>query len=282
MHALRRHALRATRRNNNKWNNGDEYEVEGNALALLGIILDHLDELVEQVDQIAPGETDKEIPLIGISTKELVGKIQSVKQTLDDLRGLPLAEINCTHQRGRDEHRPRQRGRPFDLSIVPDNQPIYCRAARRSSPTRVIWTAKAIVGTDGDLVVGGRGRTRSARMAADDGMLDTVGPDRRPRASEITRQRQRRRPTPTTRIDEWRSRSSSRTRPASTRPSSRQASPPQSLQDLEKLIEEKLGVADPNVFKLDLLDLPDRGDAGPIDNGDHGDVRPQRTRHVSR
>ena len=55
MHALRRHALRRHRPNTNKWKDGDEYEVEGNALALLGIILDHLDELVEQVDQIDAG-----------------------------------------------------------------------------------------------------------------------------------------------------------------------------------------------------------------------------------
>ena len=53
-----------------------------------------------------------------------------------------------------------------------------------------------------------------------------------------------------------------------------QASPPSSLQELEKLIEDKLGVADPDVFKLDLLDLPDRGDDTPIVSGDHDDDAP--------
>ena len=96
------------------------------------IILDHLDELVEKVDQIAPGETDKEIPLIGISTKELVGKIQSVKQTIDELRGQPLAEIDCIAdindvQDTADDGDPVGQptldtlGRPFDFEILPDN-----------------------------------------------------------------------------------------------------------------------------------------------------------------
>ena len=69
---------------------GDEYEVEGNALAWLGYILDNLDKLVDQIDEIAPASTDKELPLVGISTKELVGKIKSIKQTTDELRGSPL------------------------------------------------------------------------------------------------------------------------------------------------------------------------------------------------
>ena len=122
--------------NNNKWKDGDEYSVEGNVLALLGIILDHLDELVEQVDQIAPGETDKEIPLIGISTKELVGKIQSVKQTLDDLRGSPLATIDCTRTpTGPTPATTTSAGRSTSRSCPTTNSSIAARS-RRSSRTR--------------------------------------------------------------------------------------------------------------------------------------------------
>ena len=114
--------------NNNKWKDGDAVLVD--VLALLGMILDHLDELVEQVDQIAPGETDKEIPLIGISTKELVGKIQSVKQTLDDLRGSPLATIDCTRNADGTNTGNDSVGRPFDLSDPP-------RQSARRSPCRL-------------------------------------------------------------------------------------------------------------------------------------------------
>ena len=108
--------------NANKWKFGDEYEVEGNALAFLGIILDHLDELVDQVDKIDPGLTEKEIPLVGVSTKDIVAKIQSIKQTIDELRGSPLAEIDCS-QNADGSNSP-----GFDLQAFPDNTTIWCRA----------------------------------------------------------------------------------------------------------------------------------------------------------
>ena len=136
---------RATARTNNKWNDGDEYEVEGNALALIGFILDHLDELVEQIDQIDPALTEKEIPLVGISTKELVGKIQSVKQTIDELRGPPLAEIDCiaestTCSTRADDGDPvgmpalDSLGRPFDFENLPDGTTLWCRAVSTVEP----------------------------------------------------------------------------------------------------------------------------------------------------
>ena len=161
--------------NNNKWQDGDEYSVEGNALAWLGYILDNLDKLVDQVDQIDPGLTDKEIPLVGISTKELVGKIQSIKQTTDELRGSPLAQIDCTQQRGRDERRP-----AFDLEpLVRRTRSIYCRAVTTVEPRR------GHVDREGASASTGPDRRRNASLARRPAANDPRHgrPDRRPRAS---------------------------------------------------------------------------------------------------
>ena len=256
--------------NNNKWKDGDEYSVEGNALALLGIILDHLDELVEQVDAIAPGQTDKEIPLIGISTKELVAKIQSVKQTLDDLRGAPLAAIDCTRNADGTNTGSDNLGRPFDLSILPDNQLVYCRAVSTVEPDAVTWTAK-VLGTDGDLLVGPPVNSLGAPAA--NGVLDTVGPAPTARVP-ITISDQNGTAVDDTLIDEWRAMVEFTDAAGNHTAELPQASPPTSLQELERLIEDKLGVEDPDVFKLDLLDLPDRGDDTPIVSGDHDDDAP--------
>ncbi|MDQ3176375.1 MAG: hypothetical protein M3Q72_02360 [Actinomycetota bacterium] len=251
--------------NKNKWKNGDEYETEGNALALLSIILDHLDELVEQVDQIAPGQTDKQIPLIGISTKELVAKIQSLKQTIDELRGSPLAEIDCT--KNPDGTNPTG----FSVEVFPDSTTLYCRAVSTIEPDSVVWTAKELVGAEGGLTVTtgaflpGAGAGGSPPVAGN--ILETIGPDAAGAAQDdrveilVTDGDGT---DPTTSIDEWQVRAEYTDAAGTHTVEFPSTAPPQTLQDLEKLIGEKLGV--PNVLKLDLLDLPAAG-AGPITTG---------------
>ena len=237
--------------NANKWKFGDEYEVEGNALAFLGLILDHLTELVDQIDQIDPGLTEKEIPLVGISTKDLVAKIQSVKQTIDELRGSPLAEIDCSQN-------PDGTNSPgFDLQAVPDNTIVWCRAISTVEPDAVTWTAKETVGATSALTVtpgaflpgGGAGN-----------ILETVGPD-----ANGTDQDDRVQigitdndpGDPLTTIEEWQVKVEFTDAAGNHTAEFPSSTPPTSLQDLEKLIGEKLGVD--NVLKLDLLDLPKEG-----------------------
>ncbi len=236
--------------NANKWKFGDEYEVEGNALAFLGIILDHLDELVEQVDNIDPGLTEKEIPLVGVSTKDLVAKIQSIKQTIDELRGSPLAEIDCSQN-------PDGSNSPgFDLQAMPDNTIVWCRAISTVEPDSVTWTAKETVGAVGNLTVG----AAALPGGGAGNILQTVGPD-----PNGTDQDDRVPITvtdndgtdPLTTIEEWQTQVEFTDAAGNHTAEFPTSAPPTSLQDLEKLIGEKLGVE--NVLKLDLLDLPAAG-----------------------
>jgi len=249
----------------NRWMNGDEYETEGNVLALLGIILDHLDELVEKVDQIDPSLTEKEIPLVGISTKELVGKIQSVKQTIDELRGSPLAEIDCS--KNPDGTNPSG----FNVEVFPDNTALYCRAISTVEPDSVVWTAKELVGGESALTVTpgaflpGPGLGGTPPIGGN--LLETVGPD-----AAGTNQDDRVEvfvtdhdaSDPTTSIDEWQVKAEFTDAAGNHTVEFPSTTPPQTLQELEKTIGEKLGI--PNVLHLDLLDLPPAG-AGPITTG---------------
>ena len=269
--------------NKNKWKTGDEYAVEGNALGWLGYILDNLDKLVDQVDQIDPGLTDKEIPLIGISTKDLVGKIKSIKQTIDELRGAPLAEIDCTGNPDGTNPAKDILGRPFNIELLPDNTTLWCRAVSTVDPTAVTWSQLkgSVTVTPGAFVPDpahlppteavdqttfpekGHG---FPPLAGD--VLGTVGPDENGVTGDdrvqVVVSDGNAAFSDDTAIDEWQIKSEFTDAAGNHTVEFPSSLPPQSLQQLADLINEKLGVD--NVIKLDLLDLPAAG-AGPKTSG---------------
>ena len=274
---------------NNKWNDGDQYEVEGNALALIGVILDHLDDLVEQIDQIDPTLTEKEIPLVGVSTKELVGKIQSVKQTIDELRGQPLAEIDCiadindkldTADDGDPVGMPAldSLGRPFDFENLPDGTTLWCRAVSTIEPDSVEWKGLkgSIAVTPDDAFIpdgpdAGDEPDPAPLVDPADPTSDvrgTVGPDPVGFANDarvkLTVSDGNAVAADDTTIDEWQIQARYTDAAGEHTVEFPSTTPPQSLQDLADTINDKLGVD--NVVKLDLLDLPAAG-AGPITTG---------------
>ena len=153
--------------NNNKWKTGDEYEVEGNALGMLSIILDNLDALVDQLEAMG-ADVDATIPLINMSTKDLVAKIQSIKRTIDDLRGFPKAQVQCDLDNNFSTHE--------DVSILDDGATVYCRATTQNTPTAVQWkvTTKDPAGSAAIVTNGESGLDPA--IADVPGALTTVGP----------------------------------------------------------------------------------------------------------
>ncbi len=231
--------------NANKWKTGDEYAVEGNALAWLAYILDNLDKVVAEIDKIDPTLTDKELPLVGISTKDIVGKIKSIKQTTDELRGAPAAQIDCS-QNADGTSVP-----GFDLTQLPRGTTIHCRAVTTAAPTSVTWTVLKSPASPDNVTVGTNaasvdtvGASPSARVAV------TVGD---PTLVPVSG------PTPLIAISDWRVKVEFTDAAGNHNTEFPTSSPPTSLQELEQLIGEKLGVD--NVLKLDLLDLPGAGQA---------------------
>ena len=176
--------------NANKWKFGDEYEVEGNALALLGIILDNLDKLVEQVDSIDPGPDRARRSRSSASRRRSSSrKIQSIKQTIDELRGSPLAEIDCSQN-------PDGTNSPgFDLAGLPrQHDRLVPRDLHASSRTRSRGPRRRPSARVGNLTVGRGGSSRAAppaRSSRRSGRTRTARPGR-PRAGHGHRQRRRR------------------------------------------------------------------------------------------
>lgn len=233
--------------NNNKWKVGDEYQVEGNALAMLSIILDNLDALVNQLEALG-ADVDATIPLIDMSTADLVAKIQSIKRTIDDLRGFPKAQVKCDLDNNFSTTE--------DVSVLNDGTTVYCRATTLNTPTAVQWKVEADAGGTAAIVDDGESGLDPA-IGDDPGALTTVGPtpttsvqftvnDGDPAADKTT-------------LDEWQLSLEWADAGGSNTAEFPPLSPPSSLQALEELIEKKLGIADPNVFKLDLRDLPTPG-----------------------
>ena len=243
--------------NKNKWKVGDDYEVDGNALAMLELIISRLDELLTQLEAVDPGLTNRKIPVLNISTKELVAKIQGLKATLNDLRGFPLGEIRCTRDVEGD-------GPPADnaIEVLPDGTPLYCRATSTITPTNVTWTGKELVpSTESPLTVVGAFRPDGSDGDTDPDvadMKDTAGPSPTAAVKIIVTDADG--SDGTTTISEWRVTAELEDAGGLHTVDFPTVAPPQSLQDLESLIEDKLGIDDENVFKLDLLDLPAAGE----------------------
>ena len=139
---------------------------------------------------------------------------------------------------------------------MPDNTIVWCRAISTVEPDSVTWTAKETVGAVGNLTVG----AAALPGGGAGNILQTVGPD-----PNGTDQDDRVPITvtdndgtdPLTTIEEWQTQVEFTDAAGNHTAEFPTSAPPTSLQDLEKLIGEKLGVE--NVLKLDLLDLPAAG-----------------------
>ena len=196
--------------------------------------------------QIDRGLTDKELPLVGISTKELVGKIKSIKQTTDELRGSPLghdrlhaARRTATNDAG-----------STSTQLAARHADLLPRDHDGRSRPRSKWT-----------VLESRGRARNdrhcrhRRRRASHGRLEP-----RRRASRSRSAIRRRIPVaaePADRdqrlADQGRVHGRGR---RTTTPSSRPPRPPRSLQELADS-DRATSSASTNVVKLEVLDLPD-------------------------
>ena len=121
-----------------EWNDGDLYRVEvGSPLAMLEILLDNLDQIVEAIDNVSGaglGEAlDTELPIVGVSPRSLLTQIQDIRRTIDEIRQ-PAANVVCgtAHTGG---------AITGDPSEIGSNRTIYCNAVHNKPASDVVWTA---------------------------------------------------------------------------------------------------------------------------------------------
>ncbi len=123
----------------NDWDTNDEYSVDGNPLALLNVILDNLETIADLIDSLTGGDAatsalTKPLPIIGISPKDLLAQFRNLKSAIQQIRqGQSAAQILC----GTKDTNPPS----GDISALNDGTVIYCQA--RTNQRKVLdgeWT----------------------------------------------------------------------------------------------------------------------------------------------
>ena len=172
----------------NQWETDDEYELVGNPADLLSVILDNLDLFARRIDGLNSTTSrnraglpalDDNLPLIGISPKDLLGFLTDLEAAVDKIRmGTAAAIIVCELPPGTVidglvleeedvEERRNLAGLPADIEIscwaITDQQ--------ASEEDYVTWEVVDLAGTNG--------------FISTNGLPETVGPPADQHASEI-------------------------------------------------------------------------------------------------
>jgi Ca2+-binding RTX toxin-like protein len=223
---------------------GESYDVKGNTLSKLADILAALDALVLYLeDAIGADAFDTQIDLIGVSPADIVGQIGELRRMIDEFRGVQDAYIQCIVQGAPDAD---IRAIPLDTSVAtPPDVTLRCAAeAFVESPSGVKWRVVPADGepgafvadTDGDSLSATPNPSAAFQALVVDSDLDTNGDGFVSLGSEYTVEL------------EW-----------SDATGDRQAAfpprVPQSLQQLETLINDTLGLPD-GLVQFVLEDAP--------------------------
>ncbi|MDQ1496619.1 MAG: hypothetical protein QOG69_3102, partial [Actinomycetota bacterium] len=123
----------------NTWQSGDLYRLEiGSPLALLGVLLDNLDQITNTIKNLtgvdAAGALDTELPIVGISPRQLLSQIDELRQTIDELRG-DGSVVHCSLQPG---------AQVDPSQVVLDDQgkgTLYCNVTSLKPATAATWSA---------------------------------------------------------------------------------------------------------------------------------------------
>lgn len=93
----------------NDWGVDDEYELEGNPLDLLSVILDNFDLIVEGIDGLTGGTVgdalNTKLPIVGVSPEDLLSYLDDLEEAIEQIRGgdrvaLILCELSDTVYNG--------------------------------------------------------------------------------------------------------------------------------------------------------------------------------------
>ncbi|HEX6290153.1 MAG TPA: calcium-binding protein [Herpetosiphonaceae bacterium] len=214
----------------NDWDAGDKYEVGGDPLALLYVILDSLDRLATVVETFtSPADLDKELPIVGVTPRKLITQFRNVNSVINDIRSGPSAVITCGTN---------NTDTPTgDVSAVPDGTTIYCQATGFKAASGITWE-----------ITGGTAGERTSGDAA----KDTVGVD--PTANAVFVVNDGDPSTPLTRLGDYKIRLKF-TDSAGEHSANYPVIQPSSLEKLEELIESKLDLP-PQALAFSLRDLP--------------------------
>ncbi len=125
----------------NQWNTGDEYRIKvGDPLEMLWRLLDNLDAIVGGIDSLTGAGVgalyETNLPLVGVSPKQLVRQISDLRRAAQELRGGPQPEIQCGTTAGSPPT-----GDPSDLGLgAGETAQIHCEVQTIKPATAVRWS----------------------------------------------------------------------------------------------------------------------------------------------
>ncbi|HEY0606628.1 MAG TPA: calcium-binding protein, partial [Herpetosiphonaceae bacterium] len=215
----------------NDWDAGDKYEVGGDPLALLYVIIDSLDKLAIAVESFtSQDDLDKELPIVGVTPRKLISQFRDVRNAVNDIRSGPSAIISCGTAN--------TDAPTGDVSLVDDGTTIYCQAKSVQQVTDVKWE-----------ITGG-----SVTSGATDGA--TVGAD--PTANAVFVVNDGDAGTPKSKLGDYKIKLTF-TDSAGKHTANYPVIQPKSLDKLEELIESKLDLP-AQALDFSLRDLPNPGE----------------------
>lgn len=137
----------------NQWQQGDEYRIEvGDPLAMLWLLLDNLDDVVEGLDGLTGGAAGDvfiaDLPFVGMSARDLFSQVDDLRRTLTELRGGPGPSIECGTQKSVNTADGTTTNHAVD-TVPPVGDPsqlggastIYCAATTPKPATGLTWSA---------------------------------------------------------------------------------------------------------------------------------------------
>ncbi|MEO6570140.1 MAG: hypothetical protein ABIO83_01190 [Ilumatobacteraceae bacterium] len=133
---------------NSAWDAGDLYRLEiGSPLAMLEILLDNLDTVVAAIDNVSGAglgaALDTELPVVGISPRALLGQIQDLRRTLAEIRQ-PSADVVC----GLEHTGGTVTGDPSEVVFGTGGAAtIYCNALHAKPASSVEWAVSGAAAT---------------------------------------------------------------------------------------------------------------------------------------
>ena len=203
-----------------------------NPQAMLGLILNSLDSIAGAIDSSENPVFSTRIPVVDVTPKQLLGQFRRVKSATDELRGANPGDIVCgTHEADATHPQPWMSDNQSLDALVFTGGPIrvFCEATNPKAATAVKWS------------LGGTGATGVANNVGvnpGDPALATVGPN--PTAAfsfDVTKSM-----VSQTTPDGWRINLVYTDEDGEHSLDSPDSSAPRSVQDLEDVLERKLGI----------------------------------------
>lgn len=216
-----------------------------NPQALLSLVLDNLDAIADAVDDVSGGAFDTRIPLVGSTPRDVLTQLDRIRTATDEIRGEAAADIVCGTTNANPPTMPA--GQSLD-ALVFSGTPItvYCQAVGPKASSAVQWSAT--------------GTGTGATATPEDTSIATVGPSPTTSFSFTVLDNQL---ASEDNAGGWKANLTFTDEDGEHDLDLPDNSVPTTLQKLEDVVEDKLGIPE-DALRFELKDFTPPGGSGPV------------------